>query len=75
MAAGAAVALTMALALVGLRPARAAFRVQKVDEGHFTVEPDKPLFVLVMGNDGRPGDTATRGDALHLIGINPGQGR
>ncbi len=71
----AAVALVMAVGLVGLRPARAAFRVQKVDEAHFTVEPDKPVFMAVVGNDGRPGDTVTRGDALHLVGINPGQGR
>ena len=69
------VALVLALGLIGLRPARAAFEVHKVDEGRFTVEPDKPVFVLAMGNDGRPGDTVTRGDALHLVGINPGQGR
>jgi LCP family protein required for cell wall assembly len=73
--AGAVVTMVMALALFGLRPARAAFTVQRVDEAHFTVDPDKPVFVLVMGNDGRPGDSVTRGDALHLIGINPGQGR
>ena len=68
-------ALVMALALIGLRPARAAFTVQKVDEAHFTVEPDKPLFVVVMGNDGRAGSEGARGDALHVIGINPGQGK
>jgi LCP family protein required for cell wall assembly len=73
--AGVAVAMAMALALVGLRPARAAFTVEKVDEGHFVVAPDKPLFVLVMGNDGRSGSEGARGDALHLIGINPGQGK
>ena len=73
--AGVAVAMVMALALVGLRPVRAAFTVEKVDEGHFTVDPDKPLFVLVMGNDGRSGSEGARGDALHLIGINPGQGK
>lgn len=68
-------ALVMAVGLAGLRPARAAFQVHKVDEARFTMEPDKPIFILAMGNDGRPGDTITRGDALHLIGINPGQGR
>ena len=71
----AVLALAMAAGLVGLRPARAAFTIQKVDEARFTVAPDKPVFILVMGNDGRPGDTITRGDALHLIGVNPGQGR
>ena len=67
--------LVMAVGLAGLRPARAVLQVHKVDEARFTVEPDKPIFILAMGNDGRPGDTITRGDALHLIGINPGQGR
>jgi LCP family protein required for cell wall assembly len=65
----------MAAGLAGLRPAGAAFTIHKVDEAHFTVTPDKPVFALVIGNDGRPGDATTRGDALHLIGINPGQGR
>ena len=69
------VALVMALALVGLRPVRAAVTVQKVDEAHFTVDPDKPLFVVVIGNDGRSGSEGARGDALHVIGINPGQGK
>ena len=62
-------------ALVGLRPARAAFTIHKVDAARFTAAPDSPFFVLVVGNDGRPGDTITRGDALHLIGVNPGLGR
>ena len=74
-AVAAVVVLVMAVGLAGLRPARAAYRVQRVDEAHFTVEPDKPVFVVVMGNDGRSGSAGTRGDALHVIGINPGQGR
>ncbi|MEN3315171.1 MAG: polyisoprenyl-teichoic acid--peptidoglycan teichoic acid transferase [Acidimicrobiaceae bacterium] len=73
--AAAVVALMMAIGLVGLRPASAAFTVHKVDSARFTVAPDKPVFILVMGNDGRPGDTITRGDALHLVGVNPGQGK
>ncbi|HEV3402481.1 MAG TPA: LCP family protein [Acidimicrobiales bacterium] len=71
----AVVTVLMAAALFGLRPARAAFTIHKVDSARFTVAPDEPFFVLVMGNDGRPGDTITRGDALHLIGVNPSQGR
>jgi LCP family protein required for cell wall assembly len=67
--------LVMAAGSVGLRPASAAFTIHKVDEAHFAVSSDKPVFILVMGNDGRPGDTITRGDALHLIGINPRQGK
>jgi len=67
--------VVMAVAMFGLRPASAAFTIHKVDSARFTVSPDKPVFILVMGNDGRPGDTVTRGDALHLIAINPGQGK
>ena len=71
----AVVTVVMGAALVGLRPARAAFTIHKVDTARFTVASDRPVFILVMGNDGRPGDTITRGDALHLIGVNPGQGK
>ncbi len=70
-----AAALVMLVVLVGLRPAAAAFTIHKVDSARFTVSPDAPVFILVMGNDGRPGETVTRGDALHLIGVNPGQGK
>lgn len=58
-----------------LRPATAAFEIHKVDEAHFSGAPDAPVFILAVGNDGRPGETITRGDALHLIGINPAQGK
>lgn len=47
------------------------FTVTKVGEAHFSDEPTDPFFFLVVGNDGRTGDTVTRGDALHLIGVNP----
>jgi LCP family protein required for cell wall assembly len=33
--------------------------------------PDAPFFVLLVGNDSRPGVGGSRGDALHLVGINP----
>jgi LCP family protein required for cell wall assembly len=33
------------------------------------------VFVLVVGHDARPGETSARGDALHLIGVNPVAGR
>lgn len=49
----------------------AAIDVTKVDEGRFFPTPGKPVFVLVMGNDARPGENQSRGDALHVIGINP----
>ena len=47
------------------------FTVTKVGEAHFSDEPTKPFFFLAVGNDGRTGDTVTRGDAIHLIGVNP----
>jgi polyisoprenyl-teichoic acid--peptidoglycan teichoic acid transferase len=33
----------------------------------------KPLFILVIGSDARPGQpvTGTRGDSLHIVGVNP----
>ena len=47
------------------------FTVTKVGEAHFSDEPTEPFFFLAVGNDGRTGDKVTRGDALHLIGVNP----
>ena len=70
----AASVLAMALGCVapssGYR-GEAALEIIKVDEGHFRPAPGRPVFVLVMGHDARPGDTRSRGDALHLIGVNP----
>jgi LCP family protein required for cell wall assembly len=59
----------------GPRKSEAAMQVIKVDEGQFRPAPDKPVFVLVMGQDARPGEAQSRGDALHLIGINPAAGQ
>ncbi len=47
------------------------FTVTKVGEAHFSDEPTDPFFFLAVGNDGRTGDTVTRGDGLHVIGVNP----
>jgi LCP family protein required for cell wall assembly len=52
-------------------PGQAALEVVKIDQGSFSPVPGKPVFVLVMGNDARPGEQRSRGDALHVIGINP----
>ena len=54
---------------------KAAVEVIKVDEARFRPVPGKPVFVLVMGQDARPGEAQSRGDALHLIGINPAAGK
>ncbi len=33
--------------------------------------PGAPFFILLVGNDSRPGVGGARGDALHLLGVNP----
>jgi LCP family protein required for cell wall assembly len=33
--------------------------------------PSAPFFILLVGNDFRPGISGSRGDALHLLGVNP----
>lgn len=50
------------------------FQVAKTGEAHFSGGPTQPTFFLVVGNDGRTGETSVRGDALHLVGVNPAQG-
>src|SRR5690348_17360701 len=35
--------------------------------------PDGNFFILFVGSDFRPGVGGARGDALHLIGVNPSQ--
>ena len=54
---------------------KSALDIVKVNEGHFRPASGKPVFVLVMGHDARAGETQSRGDALHLIGINPAAGK
>ena len=73
-------AMVLALGLGCVAPAtssrgRAALEVVKVDKGRFHPVPGEPVFVLVMGSDARPGETRSRGDALHVIGINPAEGK
>ena len=53
----------------------AALELHKVDPAKFDPAPDKPVFVLVLGFDARPGETVSRSDAMHLIALNPGKGR
>jgi len=33
--------------------------------------PKRPFFILLVGNDSRPGVGGARGDALHVLGVNP----
>jgi len=71
----AAFALAIGVGCVGSSSGQAAVDVIKVDEGRFQPMPGEPVFVLVMGDDARPGETRSRGDALHVIGINPEAGQ
>jgi len=71
----AAVVLFVGLGAVAPTPGRTAITVHKVDAARFNPSSDKPVFVLVMGQDARPGETQSRGDALHLIGINAAAGK
>jgi len=47
------------------------FSVTKTAAADYTPAPGAPVFILALGNDGRPGEVQTRGDAIHLIGVNP----
>ena len=56
-------------------PRPAVFEIYKVDEGHYNPVPGGVIFLLVLGNDARPGESISRADAIHVIGVNPGLGR
>lgn len=71
----AAVVLFVGLGSAAPAPGRTAIEIHKVDEGRFRPSGGKLVFVLVMGHDARPGETQSRADALHVIGINPAAGR
>jgi LCP family protein required for cell wall assembly len=48
------------------------FSIEKTATADYTPAPGAPVFLLAVGNDGRPGEAGgTRGDAIHVIGINP----
>ncbi len=52
-----------------------AFTIHKVDEAAFSpAARTEPFFVLLIGNDGRAGIDGIRGDALHVVGVNPAAG-
>ena len=51
-----------------------AFTIHKIDQAHFAGASGL-TFMLAIGGDGRAGIGGNRGDALHLIGVNPKAGR
>ncbi|MGH9277833.1 MAG: LCP family protein [Acidimicrobiales bacterium] len=65
---------------LGISVGTPVFEVYKVadeeQEEPFRWGSDQPVFVLVVGSDARPGQTSpARGDALHLVGVNPATGQ
>jgi LCP family protein required for cell wall assembly len=70
--------LCLMTAVAPLAKGRTVIRVDKIaatSEAHFTGAPDQPVVILAIGNDGRPGVDGARGDAIHLIGVNPAAGK
>lgn len=51
-----------------------AFTIHSVRDSGFDARPGGPIFVLFVGTDARAGVEGERGDALHLIGVNPATG-
>lgn len=68
---GTLVALWLAGVQVPGASAARWFTLTKTANANYTPSPTGPVFLLAIGNDGRTGDTVTRGDAIHLIGVNP----
>jgi polyisoprenyl-teichoic acid--peptidoglycan teichoic acid transferase len=54
-------------------PAQGAvwFEVTSVGDTQYSGAPDKPIFFLALGNDGRTNADKGLGDAIHVIGVNP----
>lgn len=50
-----------------------ALTIRAVRDTAFEARPGGPLFVLFIGTDARAGFDGERGDALHLVGIDPGK--
>lgn len=77
---GLLVATSLAAAWIALgkpQPARGAtwFTVHRVQSAAaFSEAPDKPFYVLILGNDGRTDADPGLGDAMHVVGVNPGTG-
>lgn len=51
------------------------FEIHRVDAGRVSPGPTGVTFLLVLGHDARPGETVSRADAIHLVGLNPGTGQ
>ncbi len=61
-------------------PAGAApfFQLQQAHAGYVpTLDGSKPIFILVLGSDARPGEeiAGQRADSIHLVSINPAKAK
>ncbi|HEX5616274.1 MAG TPA: LCP family protein [Acidimicrobiia bacterium] len=84
---GASLVVVLALAAAGLASAWLAgiripvasgdvwFAVEKVARADVARDPSAPFFIALIGNDERPGVSGQRGDALHVLGVNPALGQ
>jgi LCP family protein required for cell wall assembly len=50
-------------------------QVTKTGDAHWTGASDQPVFFLALGNDARDDSEPGLGDAIHVIGVNPAQGK
>lgn len=64
-----------AVAVTRVGATQPAVEITKVGEASFDNTPGAPFFAAVVGHDGRPGLEGERGDALHVVGVNPAEGR
>lgn len=76
----AGLALVAGLLALDLRTAHdaASLVLEEVDSRTAAYDPGEwkdTVFVLAIGSDERPGLTGARGDALHVIGLNPKAGK
>jgi LCP family protein required for cell wall assembly len=58
-----------------VRAGATVFRITKTAAGSSQWTPDRPLFVLLLGSDLRPGAGCGCSDAIHVVGIPAGGGQ
>lgn len=51
------------------------FAIEKVGRADVARDPADPFFIALIGTDERPGVSGQRGDALHVVGVNPALGQ
>jgi LCP family protein required for cell wall assembly len=56
---------------IPLASGKTLIKVQKFATANYEGEPDGTQFILLIGSDLRPGVGGSRGDALHVLAVNP----